>query len=183
LGIDLMPFDTIGIGDYRIIKIGIRGVGRYHVINQELKVSTGSNSTKDHGGQLISYFDGMIGPVLRYTPFATRSSFDSSLSSRGGLTVFALAGQIFNGNLTAFPAMRNDREFTGTIHSTSVSGWRFDIGMGGEFTMCNANLGLNVFYSYTGFKMKDKIYSDIGKSSKMNEMCVEVYMGIPIELI
>ena len=185
-GIDLMPFDSIAVGgDYRrVFKIGIRGVGRYNVINQELREETGKNSYEDHGGQLVSYFDFMVGPVLRYSPFSEINMFDGRLGSRGGFTFYTLVGRVFNGELTAFPAKRNnpDEEFTGD-YSTSVSGWRFDVGIGGEFGICNVNVGLNVFYSYTGFEMKDEIYPNTGRTSHMNEMCFEIYMGMPIDLI
>jgi len=124
----------------------------------------------------------MVGPVLRYSPFSEISTFSGRLISSGGFTFYALGGRVFNGNLTAFPAMRNDGNFDGSKYETSVSGWRFDLGVGGEFSLCNVNLGLNVFYSYTGFQMQDAVYVNTGRTSHMNEMCFEIYMGIPIEL-
>ena len=182
-GLDFVPFSPIRVGDYgSAMKIGIRGVGRYHIINQILEVDTENNSRRDYGGQLANYYNLMIGPVIRYAPFARVNRLDGVLSASGGFTFYAIAGSIFNGDLTAFPAKRN---VEGDVenYSTSISGWRANIGVGGEFTMCNVSLGLNAFYSYSKFKMQDKVYPDIGRTSNMNEMCFEIYMGIPVDFI
>jgi hypothetical protein len=172
--LDIVPTDPIMLGmEESAIKFGIRGSYRFHYFQQRVM------SKSEFGDQLMDYRSWMIGPVVHYAPFIEPSDLNEDYKASGGFTLYALYGRL-NGNLTAFPAIREDGGSTGD-YNTKINGYKFDIGLGAELALCSLNVGVNIYYSYMKFTMKDQIYSDLGKSGYIKEGCMELYIGIPIE--
>ena len=93
-------------------------------------------------------------------------------------------GRLNEGQYTAFPAMR-DKGVVVADYERKVSGWKMDIGCGAALAVCAVNLGINIYYSLIDFSFNSALaqteYAGIGKSSRLHEMCFELYFGIPIE--
>jgi len=122
----------------------------------------------------------MVGPVIHYAPSIEASGPEGEYTAGGGLTLYALYGQLINGELTAYPARRNYGAVVDP-YKTSIRGYKIDVGIGGEISICAINLGVNLYYSMIRIKMAEKIYTEVDKKTNLNEICVELYMGIPIE--
>ncbi len=179
--VDLMFIKPFILGtDSHAFKLGIRAGIKYHSVDQEMIYTAAGGSKEDHGGQLMSYYDWMVGPVIYYAPSFDFAGFRGNLTAGGGFTAYVLAGRIFNGSLTAYPAMRSDGVFSGA-YEADLSGLRIDAGIGAALSVCSVNLGFNLYYSRTSFETGDNIYSSSGRKAVSNEVCAEVYMGIPIE--
>lgn len=179
--IDISPLKPIVLGsDAHAFKLGIRGCYRFHYFQQKIAVMESEDSEIDYGGNLLTFMSWMVGPVIHYAPSIEASSLDGEYTAGGGFTLYALYGHLVKGELTAYPAQRNYGESVGD-YETSVKGYKIDIGIGGEISVCSVNLGLNLYYSMIRIKMADKIYDEVDKNSIINEICVEVYMGIPID--
>lgn len=172
--LDVLPMDPIILGmEAHAVKLGIRGAYRLHFLQQRVK------SGDEYTGQVMDYTSWMLGPVIYYAPFLDSSDLDYEYTSNGGFTFFALYGRM-NGDLTAYPAIQDYGASTGTSN-TNVSGYKIEIGVGAEIALCALNFGVNVYYSYSNMKLKEKIYADLGRNAEMREGCLELYVGIPIE--
>jgi hypothetical protein len=172
--LDIVPTEPIILGmEESAIKFGIRGSYRFHYLQQRV------TSGKEFGDQVMDYRSWMVGPVVHYAPFIEPSDLNQDYRATGGFTLYALYGKI-DGNLTAFPAVRESGYSTGD-YNTKISGYKVDIGIGAEIALCSLNVGMNLYYSYMKFNMKDQIYSDMGKTGYLKEGCLEIYIGIPIE--
>ncbi len=172
--LDIVPFDPIILGlEDSAIKLGLRGSYRFHYLQQ--RVTAGA----ELGDQVMDYQSWMVGPVIHYAPFIEPSDLNEDYTASGGFTFYALYGRI-DGNLTAFPSIRDQGVSVGN-YATKVSGYKLDIGVGAEIAVCSLNFGVNVYYTYMNFKMKDEIYSEIGRKGYLKEGCLELYVGIPIE--
>ena len=179
---DLVPFRPIILGDESAaIKIGFRGGYRMHYLEQRFTANDG-NGKQEYKGDLMKYNTVVFGPVIRYAPqISLFGSLDDSYSAESGLTLFALYGHVLNGNIDAFAANRAYGEsFPGITHS-SMSGYKIDIGIGGETSICSVNLGLNLYYSYMRMKFGDAIYENVGRKSSLHSFCLEIYFGMPLE--
>lgn len=174
LTLDIVPTDPIMLGiEESAIKFGVRGTCGFHFLQQ--RVTSGD----EFGDQVMDYRSWMIGPVVHYAPFIEPSDLNEDYRATGGFTLYALYGKI-DGTMTAFPAIRDDGGSTGDYDSR-IKGYKFDIGVGAEIALCSLNVGINLYYSYMKFTMKEKIYSDMGKTGYLKEGCMEIYVGIPIE--
>jgi len=172
--LDIVPFDPILLGmEEHAVKFGIRGSYRFSYLQQRVA------DTVELGDKVMDYTSWMVGPVIHYAPFIEPSDLNEDYTASGGFTFYALAGRI-NGDLTAFPAVREKTAYAGE-YSTGISGYKFDIGVGAEIALCSLNFGVNLYYSYVTFDMDAKIYSDSGTSGYLKEGCLELYVGIPIE--
>lgn len=172
--LDIVPTDPIILGlEDHAIKFGVRGSYSFHYLQQRVSAET------EIGDQVMDYRAWMIGPVIHYAPFIEPSDLNEDYTASGGFTFYALYGKI-NGDLTAFPAVRESGASTGD-YNTGITGYKIDIGVGAEIALCSLNVGVNVYYSYVNFHMKDVIYTDLGKNGYMREGCLEIYVGIPIE--
>jgi len=172
--LDIVPFNPILLGmEEHAVKFGVRGSYRFSFLQQRV------TDEVELGDKVLDYKSWVIGPVIHYAPFIEPSDLNEDYTASGGFTFFALAGKI-DGNLTAFPAVREKTDYSGA-NSTSISGYKYDIGVGAEIALCSLNFGTNIYYSYMTFDMKDKIYPDTGKSGYLKEICLEIYVGIPIE--
>jgi hypothetical protein len=174
--LDIVPIKPIILGmEDHAIKFGVRGSFKVHSLQQTVNMSS------EYSGKLMNYNSYMIGPVIHYAPFIEPSSLSGDYTAGGGFTFFALCGMI-NGDLTAFPVLREKGENSASgKHLSKVTGYKYDIGVGAELALCSLNIGLNVYYSYTDVKMKENIYAGMGKRCNLKEGCLEIYIGIPIE--
>ncbi len=172
--LDIVPTDPIILGlEEHAIKFGIRGSYRFHFLQQRV------TDDGELGDQVMNYNSWMIGPVVHYAPFIEPSDLNEDYTASGGFTFFALWGRV-NGNLTAFPSVR-ERGLSTDVYATKISGYKYDIGFGAELALCSLNFGVNIYYSCTRFQMEDQIYADLGKNGYLKEGCMEIYVGIPIE--
>ncbi|HNX24829.1 MAG TPA: hypothetical protein PKG60_12345 [Spirochaetota bacterium] len=172
--LDIVPTSPFILGmEEHAIKFGVRGSYRLHYLQQRVTAGT------EIGDQVMDYRSWMIGPVVHYAPFIEPSDLNEDYTASGGFTFYALYGRI-NGNLTAFPSVRESGAAVGD-YSTKVTGYKIDVGVGAEIALCSLNVGVNVYYSYINLNMKDEIYSDLGKNGYLKEGCLEIYVGIPIE--
>ncbi len=174
--LDIVPFEPILLGlEEHAIKFGVRGSYRFHYLQQRVTANV------EIGDQVMDYQSWMVGPVIHYAPFIEPSDLNEDYTASGGFTFFALYGRM-NGNLTAYPSLRKQNIATPTgNYSSKVSGYKIDVGVGAEIAVCSLNFGVNVYYSYVNFEMKDNIYTTVGKNGYLKEGCVELYVGIPIE--
>jgi len=173
--IDIVPTNPIILGmEDHAVKFGLRGSYRFHFLEQ--RVTQGS----EIGDQVMKYTSWMLGPVIHYAPYIEPSDLNQDYTATGGLTFYALWGRI-NGDLTAYPAIRK-KNLTIPVsdNNTKVTGNKFDIGIGAEIALCSLNVGVNIYYSYAKFTMKDKVYADLGRTGYLKEGCLELYVGIPI---
>lgn len=191
--IDLTPFKPIILGnEAHALKFGLRGGYRAHFLQQNLTIREGATYTLggvtqpnskgkdlDFGGPLLTFQSWMVGPVIHYAPFIDSANYQGSYTAMGGFTFYALFGQVFGGELTAYPARRDSKE-TITPYKSKVEGYKIDVGIGGEIAVCSINLGLNVYYSYIHLTTETRIYPTVGRESDLHEVNLEVYIGIPI---
>jgi len=171
---DIVPMDPIILGmESHAVKFGVRGAYRFHFLQQRVK------SGHEYDGQLMDFRSWMVGPVIHYAPNIGASDLDYEYTANGGFTMYALYGRL-SGDLTAFPAIR---DHGGDIDpdSTSIKGYKIDIGVGAEIALCALNFGMNVYYSRTKITMAERIYTDHSREGVLREGCLEIYVGIPIE--
>lgn len=175
LTLDIVPMNPILIGlEDAAVKFGVRGSYRLNFLQQRVKYEG-----NEYGDKVMDYTSWMVGPVIHYAPFIEPSSLDYEYTASGGFTLYALFGKL-NGDLTAYPAVREAGPSPGT-YSTKITGYKMDIGVGAEIAICAVNLGVNIYYSRSKIQMKEAVYSGMGRSGRMHEGCMELYIGIPIE--
>lgn len=174
--LDIVPFNPLILGmESHAVKFGLRGTYSLHYLEQRVTDSV------ELGDRVMAYKLWMIGPVIHYAPWIEPSDINEDYSSNAGFTFFALYGRL-KGDLTAYPAIREQNLAIPTSdYDTKTSGYRLNIGIGAEIAVCSLNVGVNIYYSYINYSLKDKIYSDMGKSGTLREGCMELYIGIPIE--
>lgn len=175
--LDVAPMKPILLGlEEHAIKFGVRGAYRFHFMQQEVR-----SGGEGYKGKVMNYGSWMVGPVIHYAPFVSPSSVDYEYTANGGFTFYALFGRI-DGDLTAFPSIR-DAGGPGENSNSKISGNKFDIGVGAEISLCSINFGVNLYYSRISYKMKEPVYSVNGRKGTLNEGCIELYFGIPVEFI
>ena len=146
-----------------------------HSLQQSVRMNN------ENTGKVMDYTSYMIGPVIHYAPFIESANFNREYTAGGGFTFFALWGKI-NGDLTAYPVLRDENiPIPSVNYSSKITGYKYDLGVGAELAICSLNIGINIYYSYTSIKMKEKIYANMGKKGNLKEGCLELYIGIPIE--
>ena len=197
VSIDLSPFPPLILGnESHAMKFGIRGTYRFHyvlqkmtikedatydILNQGTPVTNTTNDDIDFSDNLLVSQSWMVGPVIHYAPFIKTIDFDEAYSAVGGFTFFVLFGQIHQGTLTAFASRRESgMAITTSNHRARFSAFRIDAGMGAEIAICSMNIGLNLYYSYIDFELTKEVYPIFGKNSTLHEVCIEIYVGIPI---
>ena len=181
MSIDLVPFDPIVLGnESHAIKFGIRAGYFFNYIDQTIEVKESSDDAKEYGGTLVQYNNWMVGPIIYYAPSIEPVGIGDKYSAKGGFTMYVLFGMINSGTLSAFPAKRDHGEDVSN-YETSVSGYKINAGIGTALSVCSINIGLNLYYSRIQLKMSDEVYSSIGKKTTIDEICFELYWGIPIE--
>lgn len=174
--LDVVPMKPVILGlESNAIKFGVRAVYSFNFIQQSI------TATDEYGDQLMDYRTWMIGPVIHFAPFIDPSDINNEYTASSGFTCFALYGRM-DGNLTAYPAIRDAGITTGDFQS-GLSGSKFNIGLGAEIALCSLNFGMNVYYSYSRFRLDEEIYTGSGKEFYLKEGCLEIYIGIPIETI
>jgi len=183
--IDLSPFPPLILGnEAHAVKFGVRGGYRFHSLTQNISIEEGSKSEVDYGGDLMSFGTWMVGPVIHYAPSIKMSDISDAYSAEGGFTIFFLYGQLNNGTLTKHPSVRSYIDANDgtqlTDYETAITGYKLDVGIGGEVSICAINFGINLYYSYMNIKMKEKIYDGVSKSTSIHEACLEIYIGIPV---
>lgn len=175
--LDIAPMSPVMLGlEEHAIKVGVRGAYRFHFLQQKVK-SEGA----EYGDQVMDYKSWMIGPVVHYAPFVEPSSLDYEYTASGGFTFYALFGKI-DGDLTAFPSIRDAGGPVGNSNS-KITGNKIDIGVGAEIALCTVNFGVNIYYTRINYEMKEEIYAGAGRKGTLNEGCMELYFGIPVEFI
>jgi len=173
--LDVVPMKPIILGlESHAIKFGVRGSYRLHFMEQRVSVAD-----EEYENRLINYKSWMIGPVVHYAPFLESSYFNNDYTASSGFTFYVLYGRL-DGDLTSGQAIENAG---GSIsgNSTDLSGYKIDVGFGAELAVCSVNFGANIYYSYINMDFDKAVYSDLGKSTTMNEFCLEIYIGIPVE--
>ncbi|HOP62924.1 MAG TPA: hypothetical protein PK358_03235 [Spirochaetota bacterium] len=174
LTLDIVPMDPIILGmESHAVKFGLRTAYKLHYLQQRVK------SGDEYTGQVMDYRAWMVGPVIHYAPFIGSSDLDYEYTATGGFTFYALYGRL-SGDLTAYPGIRDYGDSTSNSN-TAIDGYKIDAGIGAEIALCALNFGMNVYYSYTKIRMKDRIYDDMGRNGELKEGCLEFYVGIPIE--
>ena len=175
--LDVAPMKPILLGlEEHAIKFGVRGAYRFHFMQQEVR-----SKGVEYKGNVFNYNSWMVGPVMHYAPFISPSSVDYEYTALGGFTFYALFGKI-DGDLTAFPALRKAGGSVGNS-SSKISGYKMDFGMGAEISVCSINFGVNLYYSRVNYKMKEPVYAVDKRKGTLNEGCIELYFGIPVEFI
>lgn len=175
--LDVAPFKPILLGlEEHAIKFGVRGAYRFHFMQQEVR-----HEGVEYKGEVMKYRSWMVGPVIHYAPFVESSSLDYEYTANGGFTFYALCGRL-DGDLTAFPSIRDADKPVGNSNS-KISGFKMDFGVGAEISLCSINFGVNIYYSRVSYNMKEAIYSGAGRTGTLNEGCIELYFGIPVEFI
>jgi len=175
--LDVAPMRPVMLGlEDHAVKIGVRGAYRFHFLQQKVK-SEGA----EFGDQVMDYRSWMIGPVVHYAPFVEPSSLDYEYTASGGFTFYTLFGKI-DGDLTAFPSIR-DAGGPGGNSNSKIKGNKMDVGVGAEISLCAVNFGVNIYYSRISYKMKEAVYTGASKKGTLNEGCMELYFGIPVEFI
>ena len=176
--VDISPFPPVLLGlESHAIKFGLRGGFRLNYWQQSLAVK---ELNIDYRGMLLQYYNWMVGPVIHYSPVLGISK-KGDYTAGGGFTLYALFGTIIEGGLSAFPVYRLSGGATGP-YNTKVSGYKIDAGIGGEVSVLAINVGVNVFYSYLNLTLLEATpYVGLGSVLEVHEVCIEIYMGIPIE--
>lgn len=173
--LDIVPFDPIILGlESNAIKFGIRGTYGFNFVQQRI-----TQDGNVYEGELMNYDLWMIGPVIHFAPVIDPSDLDNEYTASSGLTFFATWGRL-DGDLTAYAALR-DYGASLSPYSTSINGYKINVGFGAEIALCSLNFGLNLYYSYTSYTLENEIYSGKGKNHNMKEGCLELYVGFPIE--
>jgi hypothetical protein len=162
------------------VKFGLRSNLRLHYIQQKMTINRDGSDEADYQKDLVYFKTWMVGPVIYYSPSVEVTGLESEYSATSAITMYALFGVVDKGEINKQP-LKNELEGGVTDPFTEITGgYKIDVGVGGEVSVCSVNLGLNLFYSHTSFEMRDAIYPTIGKKTTLGEICVEVYMGIPI---
>lgn len=176
--VDITPFPPLILGlESNAIKFGLRAGFRFNYWQQSLTVT---ELNINYRGQLFEFKNWMAGLVIMYAPFLGINR-KGEFTASGGFNFFVLFGTILDGKLNSYPVKRLAGESTGPWETT-VEGYKIDAGIGGEISVFSINVGVNVFYSYLNLTMVDLVpYSGMGKITEIHEVCVEIYMGIPIE--
>lgn len=173
--LDIAPMEPIILGmESNAIKFGLRAVYGFHYLQQRIA------ATEEYSEQLGRYDAWMIGPVVHFAPVINPSDIDNEYTASTGLTFYALYGRL-DGNLTAYPGLRDAELGSFSTYDTGIDGYKLDIGLGVEIALCSLNFGINIYYSYTSFDLNREVYSGAGKDMYLREVCLELYMGIPIE--
>ena len=176
--IDITPFPPIILGlESHAIKFGLRTGLRFNYWQQALTVS---ELSIDYREILVEYKNWMAGLVIMYAPVLGINR-KGEFTASGGINFFVLFGTIFEGKLSPNPVkMKATTGATGS--SLSFDGYKIDAGIGGEISVFSINIGVNVFYSYVNLTTASVMpYSGFAKNTEIHEVCVEIYMGIPIE--
>jgi hypothetical protein len=182
LSADLMPFPPLILGnESNAVKIGVRGRYGSNYIRQNLSVRLSSKHEFEFGGNLITYTSWMVGPIFYYCPKIQSDNLEETYRAGGGFTFFILYGQIIDGRLRAYPATRDMDTEVPIPYSTSIAGYRLDIGIGAAISFCSINVGLNMFYSMVTFTAETRVYQYIDRRQRLHEFCIEMYVGIPFE--
>lgn len=180
--VDIVPFNPFILGnEAHAVKFGLRGVYRISSLDQNITIRNSDDKETDYGGSLIEYQSWMVGPLLHYSPLVETSEVSGEYTSSGGFTLYVLYGRLLNAELSSYPSKRANGESVSSPYIAQVDGYKLDIGIGGEVSVCSVNLGMNMYFSYIGFTMNDKLYPTIGTSSSITQFCIEIYMGIPVE--
>jgi hypothetical protein len=186
--LDITPLPALILGmEEHAVKFGLRIGYRVHTLQQEIALEKST-----YGGDLFTFRTLMYGPVIYYSPSIEPSKVNRQYTASKGLVFYALFGKLSNGTLTAFPSRRDYGTDPVTIdYSTKVTGYKIDIGLGGEVAICGSlNFGLNIYYSKIIMKMDDQIYNrsndsfisrNISRETSINEICAEIYLGIPVQ--
>lgn len=181
---DITPFDPFLLGnDMHAFKFGIRTGYKLNYFQQTITVEEGTNKSTDYGGYLMTYQNWFVGPVVHYSPFVESMDIESGYSSGVGFTFFILYGQLVNGKYSAYPAMRSYTGSAPSPYQSNLKGYKIDAGFGAEIAACSLNVGINIYYSYIVMSLDKQIYPSISKNSSIQEVCFEVYVGIPIQWI
>ncbi len=176
--VDITPFPPIILGlESHAIKFGLRTGFRFNYLQQALTVTELNIDIREI---LLEYKNWMAGLVIMYAPVLGINR-KGEFTASGGLNFFVLFGTIFDGKLSPNPVkMKATTGATGS--SLSFEGYKIDAGMGGEISVFSVNIGVNVFYSYINLTTaKVMPYTGFAKNAEIHEVCVEIYMGIPIE--
>lgn len=185
---DITPLPALILGmEEHAVKFGLRLGYRFHSIQQEIVLEKST-----YKGDLFTFRTLMYGPVIYYAPSIEPSKVDRRYNASKGLVFYALFGKINNGTLAAFPSRRDYGVDPVTVdYETKVAGYKIDIGLGGEVSICGSiNIGLNLYYSRITLKMDDQIYNtsgdslisqNVGRETSLNEICAEIYIGIPVQ--
>ena len=166
--------------DFTGIQISLRG--RYGHVASEGIIYDG----KDYDGSEI--FDGRL---LTYNYWAVGPVFDLLLTPRGNsfavsFNMYALYGQIIDGQLSAGAAIRDSSAITGltsrTDYRTGVSGHTFRFGIGPHFILNRwipITVGINYTFSTTklNFDHSLSVYNDTMSQAYVYNHGVEVSLG------
>lgn len=172
--LDIVPMNPILLGmESNAIKFGMRAKYGFHFIQQRI------SATQEYSDELARYDAWMLGPVVHFAPVINPSDIDNEYTATSGFTFFLLYGRL-NGNLSAYPGLR-DAKVSVPTYETSLKGYKLEGGFGAEIALCSLNFGVNIYYSYTSFRLGREVYVGAGKDMHLKEVCLELYMGIPIE--
>ncbi len=177
---DITPFRAFLLGNEdNAIKLGFRFSYKFHSVGQTVQLEN-----KSYKSDLMNFQAFMGGIVLYYAPTVEPAVVSKNYNSSKGLTFFVMYGQLQGGEISAFPVWKKTDPDTYplAVSSTKIKGNKFDIGFGGEVSICGSvSLGLNIYYSLITYTMNDKIYSRVGRNSTLNEVGLELFIGIPIQ--
>lgn len=184
LMLDITPFPAFILGyAEHAVKIGFRVAYRFHNVEQDIQLEN-----RDYTGDLMKFQALMYGIVIYYAPTIEPSLTSKHYNASKGLSFFALMGNLQGGEITAYPIWKKHDPSTyppainSAPDSTPIKGYKFDVGVGGEVSVCGSvNIGLNFYYSYISYEMTRNIYPGVGRNSSLKEVCLEIYMGIPIQ--
>jgi hypothetical protein len=188
ISLDITPLPAFVLGlEEHAIKFGLRLGYRFHTLQQETVLEKNT-----YGGDLFTFRTLMFGPVIYYAPSIEASKIGRNYTASKGLVFYALFGKLSNGSLTAFPSRRDyGVDPVTTDYKTKVTGYKIDIGTGGEVSICGSvNIGLNLYYSRITLKMDSQVYNssndsfiskNVSKETVINEVCAEIYVGIPVQ--
>jgi|GEM_PF-578656 len=190
LNLDIMPFPTIPVNDEtQAIKIGLRVGYKWGFLLQSLTIPTTNDTNDVYGGQLMIYNVILFGPVIYWAPKVEIVGLDAKYKAKGGFTFFALWGFVLEdtASYTAYPSLREKGDSyttatgTDTGYDTTFTGWKIEVGVGAEITAGTINFGVNLYYSYLDMTLKKQIYVNLPKKTGLHEICIEVYIGIPLQ--
>lgn len=129
----------------------------------------------------MSYYEGVVGMVVRYAPSVTITGMKGEYSASWGLVFFALYGNFFHGELNAYAAKADIDTVTG--NKTGIDGHKLEIGIGGELNVCSINLGLNLSYGYVMMNLDTDVYGDVGTDTAFHEINIGLYISLPLEYL
>ena len=176
--LDITPIPAMVFGNEgHAIKLGLRVGYRFHSLQQEIILEK-----SDYGGNLMKFNTLMYGPVLYYAPSIEPSKIGHNYQADKGLVFYLLYGKLQKAEYTAYPSMRDNGVAPTGDYTSEITGYKVDIGVGGEVSICGSlNLGINLYYSMIRFTMSDQVYSGISRDTSINEICAEIYLGIPVQ--